>query len=183
MLQRFMAWSLGQSKGLFFSISLCFPNDDVQSPLLQKLLHRDQTLKRTDALTDGQQLALVYDLNNERGAKGTICVSAGCLVYEPSLALAESVLFSVPLIHFKKGADIAVQFRYAFEDQRVLLPGNAGHFIFFWNSSPPKEVRAADWLPDRDINKSLPASRISDLLIDSLRVPQACARVNFSTVR
>jgi hypothetical protein len=82
---------------------------------------------------------LVYDLNNERGANGTISVSYGCLVYERSLAAKESVLFSVPLLHFKKGADVAVQFKYASEDQRVLLPGGDGHYIFFRNSSLPKE--------------------------------------------
>jgi hypothetical protein len=116
-------------------------NDEGPSPQLRKLLHRDQTLKRTDALTDGQQLALVYNLNNERGANGTILVSYGCLVYERSLAAGESVLFSVPIIHFKKGADVAVQFKYASEDQHVsLLGGDFGHYVFFRNDSLPQEI-------------------------------------------
>jgi hypothetical protein len=113
-------------------------NDEAPSP--QLFLHRDPT-KRTDALGNGQQLSLVYNLNNERGANGTISVSDGCLVYERSLAVGESVLFSVPLIHFKKGADVAVQFRYASEDEHVsLLGGDFGHYVFFRNNSLPKEI-------------------------------------------
>ena len=116
-------------------------NDESPSPLLLKLLHRGQTPRRTDALADGQKVALVYNLNNERGANGTISVSDGCLVYERSLAAGESVLFSVPLVHLKKGADVAVQFRYGFEDQRVsLLGGDFGHYIFLRNSSLPKKI-------------------------------------------
>ena len=116
-------------------------NDESPSPQLQKLLHRSQAPKRTDALADGEQVTLVYNLNNERGANGTISVSDGCLVYERSLAQGESVLFSVPLIHFKKGADVAVQFRYASEDERVsLLGGDFGHYVFFRNDSLPKEI-------------------------------------------
>jgi hypothetical protein len=116
-------------------------NDEGPSPQLLKLLHRDQPSKRTDALTDGQKVTLVYNLNNERGANGTISVSYGCLVYERSLASGESVLFSVPRVHFKKGADVAVQFRYGFEDQRVsLLGGDFGHYVFLRNSSLPKEI-------------------------------------------
>ena len=116
-------------------------NDEGRSLQIQKLLHRSQAPKRTDALTDGQQVTLVYNLNNERGANGTISVSDGCLVYDRSLAQGESVLFSVPLIHFKKGADVAVQFRYASEDEHVsLLGGDFGHYIFFRNDSLPKEI-------------------------------------------
>src|SRR5206468_9108651 len=116
-------------------------NDEGPSPQLQKLLHRDQTLKRTDALSDGQKVTLVYDLNNERGANGTVSVSYGCLVYERSLAAGESIFFSVPIIHFKKGADVAVQFRYACEDQHLsLLGGDFGHYVFFRNDSLPKQI-------------------------------------------
>jgi hypothetical protein len=115
-------------------------NDEGPSPQLLRLLHREQTLKRTDALANGQKVSVVYSLNNERGANGTISVSYGCMVYERSLAGGESFLFSVPVLHFNKGADVAVQFRYASEDQGVsLLGGDFGHYVFFRKGSLPKE--------------------------------------------
>jgi hypothetical protein len=116
-------------------------NDEGPSPQLMKLLHRDQPLKRTDALSDGQKVTLVYNLNNKRGANGTISVSDGCVIYERSLAGQESILFSVPLAYFKRGADVAVQFRYDSEDQHVpLLGGDFGHYVFFRNGSLPSEI-------------------------------------------
>jgi hypothetical protein len=116
-------------------------NDQSPSPQLLKLLYRDHTPKRKDAFADGQKATLVYNLNNERGTNGTILVSDGCVIYERSLGAGESVLFSVPLVHVKRGGDVAVQFRYGFEDQRTsLLGGDFGHYIFLRNSFLPKGI-------------------------------------------
>lgn len=109
--------------------------------ILMKLRRRNQPWTGIDPLTDGQEVALVYNLNHERGANETILVTDGCMVYERSLRGRESILFFVPLAHFKRGADVAVQFRYSFEDRGVsLLGGDFGHYVFFRNGSLPKQI-------------------------------------------
>ncbi|HEX6650678.1 MAG TPA: hypothetical protein VF075_14100 [Pyrinomonadaceae bacterium] len=98
-------------------------------------------MKRPDALTDGNKVRLVYNLNNRRGANGTILVSDGCVIYERSLAGHESVLFLVPLADFRRGADVAVQFKYDSEDPQVLVVGgDFGHYVFFRNASLPRGI-------------------------------------------
>jgi len=75
---------------------------------------------------------MVYELYNERGANGTISVSYGCMIYDRSIESGESVLFSVPLLHFKKGADVGVRFNYASEEHTVsAIREDFGHYVFF----------------------------------------------------
>jgi len=135
-----------RAQGLFrlhnnSNCTILVPTNDPGPSYSITLPGRERKLRRTDALTNGEKVTLLYDVYNERGANGTISVSYGDLVYDRALESGESIVFSVPLLHFKKGADIGVQFKYVSEDEAVsTMSGHFGHYVFFRNSFLPKDV-------------------------------------------
>ena len=64
---------------------------------------------------------------------------------QSSAAVLLVLLMALNSEHFKRGADVAVQFRYGFENERVsLLGGDFGYYIFLRNSLYRSKSRNVD---------------------------------------
>ena len=98
-------------------------------------------IEPTEELRDGSRVPVVYNLFNLRGSKGTVIVSAGCIIMTWQLLPQRSVIFGVPLVDFKKHADVGVQFGYPWEDDGgSAIGGGFGHYVFFHNVSLPHDI-------------------------------------------
>ena len=93
-------------------------------------------VEQTEALRDGSQVQVVYHLFNLRGSKNTVIVSDGDVVRTWQLLPQQSIVFTVPLDHFRKHADVGVEFIYPWEDDGGSAPGGAFmHYVFFRNKA------------------------------------------------
>jgi hypothetical protein len=122
--------------------SVLIPTNQLEG-FLRIVRQPDGRLKfeRIEDMKDGGRAPVVFLLFNQRGLKDTVIVSDGCMVFLRALLPQQSVLFAVPLDHFKKNADVAVEFIYPWEkDNGSAVGGSFGHYVFFRNEYLPKGV-------------------------------------------
>lgn len=125
------------------SCSIVVETDDRNPTRLSKL--RDGTV-RMETLTssrDGIRLPLHYLVQDrQRWRAPEPAYGWGDSVFTYELLAGESVVFTVPLVHFRKRLDVAVPFNYAWEGDRAIGMGVGGvvHRVYFLVDDMPERV-------------------------------------------
>jgi hypothetical protein len=122
--------------------AVLIPTNQLQASLkISRPTNGGLKVERMEELRDGGHSPVVYNLFNRRGFKDTVIVSDGCIVITRQLLPQQSVIFAVLLADFKKNADVAVEFKYFWEeDSGSAIGGEFGHYVFFRNEYLPQGV-------------------------------------------
>ena len=125
------------------SCSIIVETDDSSPTRFIKLPNGGVRFETVTSSQDGVRLPLHYLVQDRRRRREPeTAYGWGDSVFTYELLAGQSVVFTVPLIHFRKRLDIAVPFNYAWESDRAIGMGAGGvvHRVYFLIDDVPEAV-------------------------------------------
>lgn len=118
--------------------------DDSYPTRLKRLSNGGMTIETVTDSQDGVRLRLHYLIHSLRRRQIEPAYGWGDSVYTYQILPGQSVIFTVPASHFKRGFDIAVPFNYSWESNTSIGMGAGGvvHRVYFlFDDLPPDALR------------------------------------------
>lgn len=114
--------------------------DDVLPKQLKRLPNDGIRIETVLGSQEGVTLPLHYLIDNRRRSTRVPAYGWGDSVFTYQILAGQSVIFSVPSSHFKRGLDIAVPFSYSWEGVASIGTGAGGvvHLVYFLGEDLPK---------------------------------------------
>lgn len=124
------------------SCTIIVQTDDVYPTRLNRLPNNGVGIEQVTTSQDGVRLPLHYliqDTHRQRAPKPAYGWGDSVFTYE--VLAGQSVIFTVPLIHFRRRFDIAVPFNYSWEGNTSIAMGVGGvtHRVYFLAGDLPKK--------------------------------------------
>ena len=121
--------------------SIIVETDDRSPTRLRRLPNGGVTVGTVASSQDGVRLPLHYLVQDrQRWRAPEPAYGWGDSVFTYEILAGQSVIFTVPLKHFRKRLDVAVPFNYEWESDRAISMGvgSVVHFVYFLVDDMPK---------------------------------------------